>query len=143
MSSATFTASIVQRMPNLESYRTVSQNCDAWFGDPDECGATRVTQTGTIGANSTQYTIYDSSITQVADYWKGGVCTIGFESKKIISSTVGSITVDYPFYSTPTTGTNYSITNGCDHTQANCKLYNNLKNFGGFPVVNLEYSVKS
>jgi Phage conserved hypothetical protein BR0599./Uncharacterized conserved protein (DUF2163). len=143
LGKATFEATLEQRLPNLESYRTVGQSCNAWFGDEDECGVTQDSKTSTVGANSTQYVIYDSSITQSDDYWANGVCVIGYETKKIISSAKGSITVEYPFYSTPTKGTSYTILTGCNHTQTNCKKYGNLKNFGGFPCVNLEYNVKS
>lgn len=143
MSKATFEAQLKTKMPNYETCRTVMKACGVWFGDADECGATQETQSGTVGANSTQTTIYDSSITQAANYWRNGVCTIGFESKKIISSTVGSITVEYPFYSTPAVGTSYTIVSGCDHTQTDCSRHGNLVNYGGFPSISTEYLIKS
>jgi len=142
-SKATFSATLKARSPNLETYRTVSATCNAWFGDADECGVTQATKTTTVGTGSTQVTLYSTAITETANYWKSGVCTIGFESKKIIASTVGSVTVEYPFYSVPSVGLNFNISSGCDKTATDCKKWNNLTSFSGFPAVVFEYSVKT
>jgi hypothetical protein len=141
MSTGTFEATLKARMPNLETYRTCKGACNAWFGDADECGATQDTKTSTVATGSTQLTIYDAAITEAAGYWKSGVCVIGFESKKIISSAVGSITVEFPFYSVPSVGTSYTIVTGCDKTQTDCKRHSNIKNFSGFPAVIFQYQV--
>lgn len=143
MDKAVFSTTLTQRMVNTEAGRVVGINCNAWFGDADECGATKVTKSSTVKANSTQYTIYDTSITEAAGYWKNGTVTITYETKRIISSTVGSITVEYPFYSTPAVGTTYTMSTGCDHTYTDCTRHSNTSNYGGFPAVALDYMIKT
>lgn len=143
MSKGTFEAQLKTKMPNYDSCRTVMKSCNAWFGDPDECGVTQVNHSSTVGANSTQYTIYDTSLTQAANYWKSGVCIIGFEAKKVISSAVGSITVEYPFYSVPAVGVSYTVVTGCDKSQTDCRRWGNLTNYSGFPSISTEYLIKT
>ena len=141
--TAIFTATLMSKVPNMESCRSLMLGCNAWFGDSEECGATVNTKTSTVGSESTQTVIYDSTRTEATDYWKSGVLTIGFESKKIISSTSGSVTVEYPFFTVPTQGTSYSITNGCDRTKVDCVRHGNLQNYSGFLAIPWEYGVKT
>jgi Phage conserved hypothetical protein BR0599./Uncharacterized conserved protein (DUF2163). len=143
MDKATFSTTLTQRMVNTEAGRIVGVNCNAWFGDSDECGATKGIKTSTVKSSSTQYVIYDNSITETAGYWKNGTITISYETKKILSSAVGSVTVEFPFYSTPTVGTSYTMSTGCDHTYTDCTRHNNTSNFGGFPAVALDYMIKT
>lgn len=143
MSKATFEAALKARMPNLETYRTIRNSCGSWFSDPEECCATQATKTTTVGTGSTQTTIYSSEFTESADHWKNGVCIIGFESKKIIASAVGSVTVDFPFYTVPSQGTPVTVLSGCDKTLADCKRHGNAVNFGGFPAIVYEYTTKT
>jgi len=142
-STKTFEATLKARSPNLETYRTVKGTCNAWFGDTDECGVAQESKASTVHAGSTQYTIYDPVITEASGHWNNGVLTIGFESKKIVSSAVGLVTVEFPFYSVPAVGTVYSMVTGCDHTKNDCKRHSNLTNFSGFPAVVFEYQVKT
>jgi hypothetical protein len=141
MSTATFKATLKAYMPNQISCRTFMSPCNAWFGDSEECGAYFDIKSGTVGVNSNQYVIYDPARIESGNYWKNGVITIGFESKRIISSSPGLIVVEYPFYNTPT-GT-YTIQNGCDHTQTDCIRHNNLLNYSGFPGVPYEYVART
>jgi hypothetical protein len=143
MDKAVFSTTLTQRMVNTESGRIVGINCNAWFGDNDECGATQYTKTSTTKSGTTQYTIYDSAITEAIDYWKNGTITIAYETKKIISSTVGSVTVEYPFYTVPVINTSYTMKTGCDHTPTDCTRHSNTINYGGFPAVALDYMIKT
>jgi len=143
MSTGTFEALLKARIPNLETYRTVKGSCNAWFGDADECGIVQDTKTAMVVGGTTQLTIYSAAINEPINHWASGVCTIGFESKKIISSAVGSVTVEFPFYSVPVVGTEFNIVTGCDKTKTDCKRHGNLTNFTGFSAVVFEYQVKS
>jgi len=142
-STATFTATLMAKVPNMEGYRTLGLSCSAWFGDPEECGKAQDTRLGTVAANSTQTIIYHSTDGTSDNYWKSGVLSIGFESKKITSSTATSITVEYPFFTVPTTGDGYSVNNGCDGSKADCIRHDNLRNYGGYPGIPWELVVKS
>jgi len=143
MSKGTFEAQLKAKLPNLESCRTVMKSCNAWFGDSEECGATKVSITSTVATGSTQNVIYSAGLGQSDNYWKNGVITIGYESKKVISSTSGSVTVEYPFFSAPEIGTSFTIVTGCDKTQTDCSRWNNLANYSGFPSISLEYIIKT
>jgi len=142
-STSTFTATLKVKTNTQYAGRTCMLSCGAWFGDDVECGAEQVTQEGTVGSGSTQYIIYDSSLTQAASYWKNGTVTYGFETKRILSSAVGSITVEYPFYTTPTEGDSYSCETGCDGSTTDCDRHSNRKNYNGMLAIPWQYSVKT
>ena len=143
MKSATFQTSLKAKVPNMQSCRSLMLSCNAWFGDPDECGITLDSKTSTLAAECTQTIFYDSSRTEGTNYWKNGVVTIGFESKKVVSSANGSITVEYPFFSAPKVGTSYTVTNGCDKSKTDCIRHGNLQNYSGFMGIPFEYQVKT
>ena len=130
-------------MPSVEvPLRKCQLACNAWFGDVDECGASKNEITGTCGEGTDQNTIVDSSRTETTDYWKDGIVTIGGENRRILSSASGSIQVEYPFGYTIGGGTTYSIERGCDKRYSTCRdRFNNLINFSGFPAVPLEYRI--
>ena len=141
MGKATFEAQLKVKIPNLESNRTVGKPCNAWFGDAEECGVTQVVGSGTCEPNSTQNIIYYYGFTG-STYWLNGVITIGYESKKIISQGDGWVQVEYPFFSSPTNHY-FTIVTGCDKTQTDCKRWNNLSNYSGFPSINTEFLIKT
>lgn len=69
----------------------------------------------------------------------GELAYLAHNSRRTITSQVGTtFTVNYEFADLPV-GTNVSVTTGCNHAYAgDCLLkYNNTKNFGGFPYVPL------
>ena len=142
---ATFEMSLCKRIPNLHSERTISINCNAWFGDDDECGAVKNSITGTTKTTSTSTIIYANNIGTSTTTWKNGTLTIGYESKKVktcgSTNGVGWVKVEYPFYE-DTVGKSFSLTQGCDRTPSECARYNNTKNYGGFPSVSLNYGIK-
>lgn len=131
-STGVFTCTLMQVIPNMESCRTFMLTCNAWFGDEEECGAEEKIVTSTVASRSTQNIINHANDNSPVDYYKNGVISIGYESKKIIASTSTSITVEYPFFSVPTVGTPIVYQNGCDRSYPDCLRHNNTKNFSGF-----------
>lgn len=141
--SGVFKMSLMAIVPNVSNCRKLSLSCNAWFGDSEECGAVVSTHNGTVQMGSTQNVIYDSALQQAENYWKNGVITIGFESRKIKSSTAGNVVTEYPFFSIPPIGTSFSLQNGCDKSYADCNRHNNTRNFSGFPAIPFDIVVKS
>ncbi len=47
----------------------------------------------------------------------------------------GSISLVYPLDQAPVAGETFTLSYGCDHTMATCKLFNNFANFRGFPYI--------
>jgi hypothetical protein len=141
-SKGTFATTLMAVVPNMTSCRSLQLSCNAWFGDSEECGATVTTVAGTVATGSTQTVIYDATLVQGENYWKSGVITIGFESKKVMSSTAGSVTVNYPFYTAPSAGTSYTLENGCDQSYPDCVRHGNTVNFSGFKAIPFECVVK-
>ena len=143
MSNATFQATLKSRTPAIEGGRTCMLSCGAWFGSAEECGATLDTRNGTVTSSSTQSIIYCPSDGTPDNYWKSGVLSIGFESKKVIASTSTSKTVEFPFYSVPPIGTAFSVSSGCDKSKTDCIRHGNLQNYGGYPSIPFEYQIKT
>jgi hypothetical protein len=139
----TFTATIMQEIPNMKSCRSLMLTCNAWFGDAEECGAQVTTMNNSVGVGSTQNIIYHANDYTQPDYFKSGTCSIGYESKKIIASTSTSITVEYPFFTVPATGLAVNYVNGCDRTHPDCIRHNNSQNFSGFLSVPFEFAIRS
>lgn len=138
---AIFEMTLCQKIPNLHSERTVSINCNAWFGDSDECGATKNIVTGTTSSSSTTNTIYSDSLGSVSNFWNNGTITIGYETKKVKSCGSGYVIVEYPFFES-TVSKSFYIEQGCDKTLSECSRFSNTKNYGGFPSVSLNYGIK-
>lgn len=138
-----FKVTLKNRLPNSDyPPRTCDLLCQAWFGDADECGAAKNTATVVIGANSTQTTIYSSSIVQPTDHWKDGMVTWQGESRQIISSGVGFVRVRYPLTYTVSVGSTVYLEQGCDHFSNTCRdRYGNLHNYSGFLAVPFELKV--
>lgn len=141
-STATFTCTLLQDIPNQTHCRTMMLTCNAWFGDADECGASIDSRTSTVSAGSTSKTIVHPADNTAENYWINGTVTIGYESRQVKSSNSTSITVDIPFFSNPTTGVALSYTNGCDKSYSDCKRHANTKNYSGFLAIpTTEYTV--
>jgi Phage conserved hypothetical protein BR0599/Uncharacterized conserved protein (DUF2163) len=84
-------------------------------------------------------TIVVDDIGSAADgtFLGGELAYLAHNSRRTITSQVGTtFTVNYEFADLPV-GTNVSVTTGCNHAYAgDCLLkYNNTKNFGGFPYI--------
>ena len=137
---AIFEMVVAQKVPNIHSERTISINCNSWFGDSDECGANKGTLSGTCLSNSTNKIIY-GSFGNVTNYWKNGTITIGYETRKILECGNGWVKVEYPFVE-DIINLGFYAEQGCDKTVGECTRHNNLKNYGGFPSVSLNYGIK-
>ena len=105
------------------------------------CGVVQGTYstTGTAGSGSTA-SIINSSVA-LAGHAQGQITfTSGVNAnltgtiKSVIAGT--SLTLLYPFPSTPAVGDAFTVAYGCDHTPNTCKSrFNNISNFRGFPYV--------
>jgi len=141
-----FKVTIKSRIPNIYSpSRKFQLPCNAWFGDPDECGVIKGFGNGaTVGAGSTQSVIYDSNNNNTVDFWKDGILTYYNESRKIIAYENGYITLEYPLTYTVQAGATYSIEQGCDKSAAVCKnRFDNLGNRSGFPSIPFEFAIRT
>lgn len=140
-SKALFGATVVSVLPNMKPHRVFSLSCSAWFGDPEECGATKHTATGTASLSSTVDRIYVDGAGDLSQ-WLHGTVTIGFETKRIIATGGGYVDLEYPFFSSPA-GQQFTAAQGCDHTLTTCKRYGNERNYNGFLGIPWLYTVKT
>jgi len=123
--------------------RKYGTNCPWRFGDPETCGVTPPTASGTVDSVSDFTTLYLSELTGHDDhYWAYGFITVDGESRFVVDSGDGWVRIRIPFFSDPT-GENYQLKAGCDKTfgaedegqneiNHGCKFWNNTEFFGGF-----------
>ena len=140
-SKGTFQATVVSVFPNMKPHRGLGLSCSAWFGDPEECGATKQTASGVVGQASTVDRIYVDGTSDLSE-WLHGTITVGFETKYIKSVGLGYVDLEYPFYSSPV-GKQFTATQGCDHSLADCKRHGNESSYGGFLGIPWEYTIKT
>jgi uncharacterized phage protein (TIGR02218 family) len=94
---------------------------------------------GSVGSGSTASVINWSGA--LAAHQQGSITfTSGVEdgvTATVQSVSAGvSLTLIYPLESIPSTGDQFTVYQGCDHTPATCKSkFNNFANFRGFPFV--------
>ena len=140
-----FRATLKAQVPNMMvPTRKHQLSCNAWFGDPDECGATKIKVSGTMLSNSTQHVIRDNSINEGVNYWKDGIAEYNGEKRKIAKSESGNITLEYPFTYAVQGGAVYTRENGCDKTAVTCKnRHNNRQNYSGFLSIPFELVVRT
>lgn len=128
-------------IPTIPTGRTTMLSCNAVFADPDDCGIAKELTRGIIQSGSNSHTIVIQQI-KSDDYWKDGHITVGFETRKIKSSSGNSVKVEYPFL-IPVEG-QYEISRGCDKSQSTCtKRFNNGANFSGFVAIPWEMTIRS
>jgi len=139
-----FKVTIKSRIPNIYSpSRKFQLPCNAWFGDPDECGATKYTASPTIADGSTQTQIHTGDGNGV-DFWKDGILTYYNESRKITAFSGGVFTLEYPFTYTVQVGATFTVEQGCDKSATVCKnRFNNLANRSGFPSIPFEFAIRT
>jgi len=113
--------------------RTYQRHCGWQFGS-SECGVAATKVIGTVSAISgTSLTL--GGRTEASNHFKDGVLTIGNESRRIISSSAGSITVEFAF-DRAKVGNTYSLRRGCDKVYETCQnRFSNGARFGGFRSV--------
>jgi uncharacterized phage protein (TIGR02218 family) len=118
-------------------------DCRADLGDARcKVDLTPLTVTGNVTAATNQYGFTDSSRTEAADYWDGGLVTwtgganLGRKMEIDTYSTGGVFTLYLPMVAAITVGDTYSLQPGCDKSFATCKnRYNNVNNFRGEPYI--------
>lgn len=94
----------------------------------------------TADAGSTQERLVDAARSEADDYWNDGFVTFttgdnaGFPARKVSDSDQGSTYVDFetPWPYTIDAGDQYTIIQGCDHTDNTCQSrFDNMVNYGG------------
>ena len=125
----------------MKPHRVFSLSCGAWFGDPEECGASKTTASGTTSLSSTVDRIYIDGSGDLSQ-WINGTITIGFETKRISGAGNNYVDLEYPFFSSPA-GLTFTAAKGCDHTLEDCKRHNNERNYNGFLGIPWLYTVKT
>jgi len=141
----TLLADVDRRGPHFR----VQAKCQYVFGDAKTCrfDVTTVQHTGTITAISGKL-ITVSGLTGAANYWAKGyarvVNTIGqVELRTIVASAGGTITIMHR-WDRVTVGASVLVVPGCDLLPATCKdKWNNFVNYGGFPLVNENLTLKA
>ena len=130
---------LLDRLTPVETYGPA---CPWVFGDT-ACGVTPDTKTAqTCDAGTTAVVITDAARTEDAGYWETGYVTLTSgtyigEQRRVKTSAVGTITLEFPFPSAPAVGVTYTITQGCDKTFETCRdLFENETEYGGY--VNME-----
>jgi len=118
--------------------RTYRRLCNWKFGSP-ECGIdiASVTVSGTVDSVSQDgLTITDSDRNEAEGHFVDGVMTIDGESRLVVASDEGEITLEYPF-TEDVTGKSYTLRRGCNksYDESCVARFNNGANFGGFVSV--------
>lgn len=143
-SAGTFKTTLCAIVPNVENHRTLGLTCTSWFGDPEECGATFTTVNGKTSSDTTKKIIKSDSLKGYAEsYFVNGVIVVGWEARRIIASSDGQVTCEYPFFTDYIAGVEFSATNGCDGSISDCKRHNNAKNYGGFLSIPSELVIRN
>jgi uncharacterized phage protein (TIGR02218 family) len=102
------------------------------------CGVTRslfsVSDEVTV-QDGTSITVPNVVLVGIADYYVGGIITIGEEKRTILSQSGDVLEIAQPFAAN-VVGQTAQVSAGCDHTPDHCKTkFNNMVNYGGFPFV--------
>lgn len=124
---------------------TYTPACGKVFGGQEYAGCKvalgPLTVTGTLTAVTDGVSFADTSRTEAADYFGGGVLTFtaganaGF-SREVKSFSGGAFVTYDPFYYLPQVGDAYSLIPGCRKRLEDCRdKFANVANFGGFPNV--------
>ena len=138
----TFKATVRNSLGNFETGRTCMFGCNAEFGDPDECGVNKGLTNIIVQAGSDQNNAY-INLSQPNDFYKDGILTVNYESRKIITNIGNKIDVEFPFSFIVETGDTGSIEKGCSYDPTGCKRHNNMQNYGGFPGIPWENVIKT
>lgn len=122
--------------------RVVQQMCDANLGD-SRCKYTVTTLSGLVTGVESNKAFFDTSRTEVKDYFKGG--TVKFTSGAAAGITMEVFSYDnaskrielfLPLPAEIAVGDTFEIRQGCNRTFKACKeQFNNVINFRGFNLV--------
>lgn len=119
--------------------RDYGKSCPWVVGDAD-CGFdldTTKVAAQTCDAGTTASVITDAARAEAANYWKDGVIEITSgaadgDKRRILSSAVGSVTMEHALTATPAAGDTYTLWQGCDQDWETCgSRFSNQTNFGG------------
>lgn len=124
--------------------RVVTKGCPWKFGDPTTCrkDLAPLTVTGTLTGVTNLRTVTDSARAEASDYFGAGVLTMTSGdnlgvSMEVYAFEAGLFTLHLPLPFNPEVGDTYSVTPGCRkrYTEDCRTKWNNINNFGGFPLL--------
>lgn len=131
----TFSCRIMSRFPEIQCpNRNYQLCCNSEFGD-SECGVD-------LGLDSALVLSQDGNVLKLREtfednYWKNGVVTCVGESRIIQSSKADTLTVNVNFLQ-DMVSKKVTLQRGCNKTQTDCKRFDNLRNYSGFPAIPFE-----
>lgn len=135
-SAGTFSCKLTARLPKVDcpnrDYRIA---CNSEFGD-EECGMNLCETSESVQKVSGN--IVELSNAYDDDYWQNGVITIAGEARNIVESSGRNVRVNVNFVQRNIVGKKVTLIRGCNKTAANCRKYNNMKHFSGFPAIPFE-----
>ncbi len=109
----------------MPCWKTIyDQNCTVLEADFDSVYS---------GVTANRNTITISSLTETSGFFNNGIAKMGGQIRRIVLHTGTTITLAEAFTGVLTGS--ITLLPGCNLTQANCTLFNNLNNFGGFAYI--------
>lgn len=140
LGKATLKATVRSIMPSeFTPGRTFMLSCNNEFADGVSCFANKDLSVGTIQGGSDKQHIYIQQ-NQPDGYWRNGIITIGYETRKIKNSVGKRIDCEVGFIVQPKGS--YSIERHCNKGYTNCAIFGQQKNYTGFLAVPSEYVMK-
>lgn len=133
------------RMSQQPLVETVTPGCRWVFGDPTTCQFDRdaLLQLGNVTARSNRGEfVIDTPDPGGTTQWANGLITWTYgvnagtsQEVKSVNFTTGAVELWTPTPFLPEIGDQFELLPGCDRTKAQCQLYSNFINFGGFPDI--------
>jgi len=135
-SQGTFTCRLTQVFPEIQCpNRSYQLNCNSRFGD-NECGMSLASENVSIIGASGNTVILNKSYAN--NYWLHGVITVGGESRNIEKQVGSALTLNVNFLQEPIIGKAANLIRGCNKTTTDCRRFNNLRHYSGFPAIPFE-----
>lgn len=131
----TFSCKLTQVFPEVECPNRSSRlACNSEFGD-EECQMSLGTQNVRITGveNDGTVIILEKSFTD--KFWQNGVILCGGEARNISVSSGNKVTINVNFLQEPIIGKMAQLSRGCNKTVDDCRRFNNLRNYSGFPAI--------
>ena len=131
----TFSCKLTQVFPEVQCpNRDYSLNCNSTFGDA-ECQASLAEESLAIVSVSGNTITLSKSFER--NYWRNGVAISEGEARVIEESEDNTITLNVNFLQ-DLDGKSIKLSRGCNKTVEDCKRFNNLAHYSGFPAIPFE-----
>lgn len=114
--------------------RSFQLACNSEFGD-DECQMSLGTES--VSATNVSGNVITLAKSYEDNYWKNGVVKCRGEARVIEQSSKNTITLNVNFLQ-DMDGSLLELSRGCNKTTDDCKRFNNLAHYSGFPAIPFE-----